>query len=145
MIKYLYKEAALLIAHMYNPYKKAIERALNTNKRLTKQRKENIMNNPTKDRKRSELISIACSAAFLVCSTVMWFAGQSSSYSPMIMAALIMLCFALLILINTCLPMLMRLGGKYCAGPKAKRALLYQKARSHRAGAKACCSERKTR
>ena len=79
------------------------------------------MKTPTKDKRRSDVIAIACAVAFLVGGLVMWFVGQPTSFTPMIMASLLMLCFAVLILLNTLLPMLLLLCEKYCARDDAKK------------------------
>jgi regulator of protease activity HflC (stomatin/prohibitin superfamily) len=81
------------------------------------------MKTPTKDKRRSDLIGIASAIAFLACGLVMWFVGQSTSYTPMIMAALLMLCFTVLILLNTLLPMLLTLCEKYCVKDNAKKTI----------------------
>lgn len=81
------------------------------------------MKTPTKDKRRSDLIGIASAIAFLACGLVMWFVGQSTSYTPMIMAALLMLCFTVLILLNTLLPMLLTLCEKYCVKDNAKKLI----------------------
>lgn len=79
------------------------------------------MKTQTKDKRRSDLIGIVSAIAFLACGLVMWFVGQSSSYTPMIMAALLMLCFTVLILFNTLWPMLLMLCENYCEKDNARK------------------------
>lgn len=64
------------------------------------------MKNPNNEKLRNGAVTVASALTFTVGGVVMWFTGQSSAYTPMCMLSLIMLCFAVLLLINTFLPAL---------------------------------------